>query len=103
MMRLVESPQVPIPVLPAVHPVDVEVVRDDEERHLEPDWPMREPLEPREATDSVERRDDDREDDDAEHVILCDRVQSEVVEEPFPKKRLALVVRHDPLEPRQED
>src|SRR5215468_8539582 len=90
-------------MLPAMHPVDIEIVGDDEQRYLEPERPLREHLEPRETADRVESRDDDREDDNAEDVVLRDRVQSKVVEKPLSKEPLTFGVRDDPLEQGKED
>src|SRR5262252_2495225 len=103
MMRFVKPPHIPIPVLPAMHPVDIEIVGDDEQRYLEPERPLREHLESRETADRVESRDDDREDDNAEDVVLRDRVQSKVVEKPLSKEPLTFGVRDDPLEQGKED
>src|SRR5262249_56516083 len=101
-MRLVEAPQVPIPVLPAVHPVDIEVVADEEDRHLKPHRPVREQLEPRKPADGIEPRDDDREDDDAQDVALRDGIEREIVEKPFAQELLTPAVWNDPLEEREQ-
>src|SRR5262252_301481 len=103
MVRFVEAPQVAIPVLPAVHPVNVEVVGDDERRDLEPERPTGEQLETRETADRIEPRDDDREDQDAQDVALRDRVEREVVEEPLAEQYLAFAVGDDPFEHCKED
>src|SRR5262245_23964385 len=103
MMRLVETPQVTVPVLPPVHPIDIEIVGDDEEGHLQPERPASNQPKARHASDCVETHDDEREDHNAEDVALRDGVEREVVEEPLAKERLTLVVRNEPLEHGQQN
>src|SRR5262245_58206155 len=103
MMGLVKPPEVPVLMLPALHPVDVVIGGGHEQRHLEPERPAPDQLEAREASESIEPRHDEREDDNAEDVVLRDRVQRKVVKKSFAKKRLTFAVRDDTLEQRQKD
>src|SRR5262249_21640177 len=45
-VRLVDAPEVLVVVLPAMKPVDVEIVHHEEEQHLQAEWPASDQMEP---------------------------------------------------------
>src|SRR5689334_3407178 len=97
-MGLVDAPEILVVVLPAVKPVNVEVVHHEEEQHLQAERPAREQMESRQAGRLVDERDYSREDDEAQDRALHQRVEDEIIEESSPEEGLTAVVGKAPFE-----
>ena len=98
---LVDPPQHRRGVLEAVEPVDVEVVRHHEERHLRRQRPGRDEPQPREAARPVHPQ-DERRDDEAHQVALDEGVADEVGPEALAEEALPVVGEAPLQDPEQE-